>query len=99
MYSVQSVSFVDGLAKTAQWYRSNVDYWPDIDTALLPHPGEARARIHSHPRYLFLCLFACVCILFLVIVVEVMLILVYSIAFLSSNIDLFTTICFISSII
>ena len=33
-----SVTWEDGLARTIAWYKENVQYWPAIDNALLPHP-------------------------------------------------------------
>ncbi len=42
LLTLQKTSFAEGFAQTVAWYRSNPDYWADIECALLPHPREAR---------------------------------------------------------
>ena len=50
----QRMPFDDGLAATAQWYRTHAAYWPDVDVALLPHPREARHQALTHSKWALL---------------------------------------------
>ncbi|CAI7848417.1 unnamed protein product [Closterium sp. NIES-54] len=34
----ERTSWEDGLRKTFEWYKQNLDYWGDVSGALLPHP-------------------------------------------------------------
>ena len=41
------VEFNDGLSRTVEWYRNNLNHWPDAEYALEPHPVESRANKHD----------------------------------------------------